>query len=376
MKIGIDARMYSQSGIGRYIRGLVEYLQKIDKTNEYFLFLHKEDFDLVGTSKNFHKVLANYPWYGISEQAYMPHLLNKYNLDLVHFPHFNVPIFYRRRYVVTIHDLIHQHFRMDRASTHNKILYKVKHVGYQGVLKNALWRSEQIIVPSEFVKSSLMHEWKVKSPKITTTPEAVDQKMVNLAQKMTVKKSLDILEQLGIYLPYIFYIGNAHPHKNLERLIDAFTQLQSKYKQLHLVLSGQDHYFWQRVREYAVKKNLADKIIFTGYVTDEQAVALWKNAVCYACPSLEEGFGIPLLEAMACACPVVSSDRGSLPEVGGDACIYFDPLDVEDMGLKIERLLTSERLRQDLIKRGKERYKEFSWEKLAKQTLEVYTSSI
>lgn len=382
MKIGIDARMYSQSGIGRYTRNLIEQLQKLDSKNEYFIFLRKEDFDSVnfkignpstGSGDNFKKVVADFSWYGITEQLRMPKLLNKYNLDLMHFPHFNVPVFYSGKFIVTIHDLIHQNFKMQRASTHGKVIYEFKQFGYKAVLKNALIRSKKILVPSNYVQNQLIDKG-VNPEKILVTPEAVDHKILNISKRLTKQKALKIVQDLGVNGPYLFYVGNAHPHKNVEGLIEMFWKLQDKYKQLNLVLAGGDHYFWNKVKDSVAVHPNSEKVIFTGSVTDEQLVALYKNAVSFVLPSFEEGFGIPVLESFASSCPVVSSNAGSLPEVAGDAALLFDPNNKDDIFEKIEDVLNSEKVRQDLIKKGLKRYIDFSWEKLAKQTLEVYDS--
>lgn len=361
MKIGIDARMYRESGIGRYTRNLIYYLQNLDKENEYFILLKKNDFGLLHLPDNFQKVLADFGWYGINEQTKLPGILKKLKLDLVHFPHFNVPIFYSGKFVVTIHDLIHQHFQMNRATTLNPIVYKIKQLGYDKTFKNAVTKSTKILVPSNYVKNLLIGEWQTDEEKIVVTPEAVDDKVLSIANSLS-------RNERKIKVPYLFYVGNAHPHKNVEGLILVFLKLKEKYRELNLVLSGEDHYFWQRIKsEY---KNSG--IIYTGFVSDDELVTLYKNAVCFVMPSFEEGFGIPLLEAMACKCPVISSNAGSLPEVGGNACLYFNPKDLEDMEKKIEELLTNKRVRNHLIFKGNRRYKQFSWKRLAKQTLEVY----
>ncbi len=374
MRIGIDARMYAQSGIGRYTRNLIEQLQKQDIKNQYFIFLQKAEFNSIELKENFKPVLADFSWYGVTEQLKMPKLLGEYKLDLMHFPHFNVPVFYGGKFVVTIHDLIHQNFSMQRATTHGKLIYQFKQFGYQAVLKNALFRSKKILVPSAHVKNQLGDQG-VKSQKIVVTPEAVDHGVLNISKRLTKDKSLKIVQVLGINGPYLFYVGNAHPHKNVESLIEVFWKLQDKYKQLNLVLAGGDHYFWNRIKDSVAVHPNSEKVIFTGFITDEQLVALYKNAVCFTSASLEEGFGIPNLEAFACGCPVVASSAGSIPEVGGDAAMYFDPKNQSEMFEKIEDVLNSEKIRQDLIKKGLKRYVEFSWEKLAKQTLEVYENS-
>lgn len=356
MKIVIDARMCNESGIGRYIRNLISNLQIIDDKNEYFILHLQNNLKYRG---NFHKINANFKWYGLTEQIKLPGLLKSIKPDLVHFPHFNVPLLYRGKFVVTIHDLIHQHFSMQRATSHGLLIYKLKQLGYKQVFKNALKNSQKILVPSNFVKGQLMENYNINREKIIVTPEAMDDKLYlrsDLTRSDLAKTS------------YIFYVGNAHPHKNVEGLIKAFLILKERNKNLKLILAGADHYFWQRI-----KKEFKDKdIIYTGYISDEKLAEFYRHAQCFVMPSFEEGYGIPILEAFAFSCPVVSSNAGSLPEVGGDAVIYFNPKDQSDMIQKISNVLDNKKLRQDLVKNGLQRIKLFSWKKLTKQTLEIY----
>ena len=356
MRIILDARMYQESGIGRYIRNLIFNLQKIDTKNQYFILHLKKDFDELEYKKNFHKILADFRWYGVSEQIKLPKLLKELRPDLVHFPHFNAPFFYNGKFVVTIHDLIHQHFSMKRSTTHGTIVYKLKQLGYKRVFKNALTKSQKILVPSNFVKRQLIENCQINGEKIVVTLEAVGITRSDLARSDLAKN------------PYIFYVGNAHPHKNVEGLIKTYLVLKEKYKTLKLILAGSDHYFWQRIK----KEFQVPDVVYMGRISDEELVNYYRNARCFVMPSLEEGFGIPILEAMSFSCPVVSSDAGSLPEVGGDAALYFDPGNPDDMVEKISQVLDDEKLRQELIKKGLQRIKAFSWRKLAEQTLEVY----
>lgn len=368
MKIGIDARMYSQSGIGRYIRNLVSNLQDLDEENEYFILLQNEEYESLNFNKNFQKVKTSSRWYSIAEQIEIPKILNKLNLDLVHFPHFNVPLFYRGKFIVTIHDLIHQNFQMKRATTHSPTIYKLKQLGYKTIFKNGIKKSQKIITPSNFVKGELINKWKVSKDKITVTHEAVDEGLIDTFKKISEKEERNILDKFSIKPPFIFYVGNAHPHKNIENLIKAFLILRNKYKYLKLVLSGNNHYFWERLKSQYNQKD----IIYTGYIDEKELVALYKNAQCFVMPSLEEGFGIPILEAMACECPVVTSNVASLPEVGGESCVYFDPKEVNDMVDKITLVLNNTSLRKKLITEGKKRSEEFSWKELASETLKIY----
>lgn len=371
-KIIIDGRMINESGIGRYIRNLIANLKILDKKNNYYILHLKNDYDTLVYHNNFHKVLADFRWYEVSEQINLPRLLKSLKPDLVHFPHFNVPIFYDGKFVVTIHDLIHQHFSMERATTHGLAIYKMKQVGYRVVFKSALKKSSIILTPSYSVKRQLMGNWNIDGKKIKVTYEAVDNNIVAAAELMKQVGVDRAKEKFGIKKPYLFYVGNAHPHKNVEGLIRVFGQLRIKYPDLSLVLSGNDHYFWQRIR----KEFQHTGVVYTGYVSDEEMVVFYKNAECFVLPSFEEGFGIPILEAMVCSCPVVSSSAGSLVEIGGDACLYFDPTSMDDMIRKISSVLDDKKLRQKLVEKGLKRYKEFSWKDLAKKTLEVYSSCV
>src|SRR3989344_4557186 len=373
MKIAIDARFYNESGIGRYLRNLISALQIVDKQslrskdlkkNQFFILLLPKDFENFKATANFKKVLAPFKWYGFAEQYKLPILLNQLNLDLVHYPHFNVPIFYKGKFVVTIHDLIHQHHVMNKASTLDPFTYKIKQFGYRKAFKYAVKNSSQIIVPSNFVKRGLQDEWKISIDKITITQEAVDYQILEIGKKIKREKILAILQKFNISTPFLFYVGNAHPHKNIERLIRVFQRLRNKFKNLKLVLSGTDNYFWQRIKnEYK-----QEGIIYTGFISDEELVAFYKSTQAFILPSLEEGFGIPILEAMSLGCLVVSSDAGSLKEVGGEAALYFNPLSEEEMFDKITKALNNPSLRKSLIAKGKKRAGLFSWEKMARQT--------
>lgn len=370
MRIGIDARLHNESGVGRYIRNLLLELGKLDKKNEYFVFLRRKYLGSLEFEKNFHPVEADFGWYGLEEQLKFPLLLYKYKLDLVHFPHFNVPLLYLKKFIVTIHDLIHQHSNMQRATTHGPIIFFFKKLGYKIAFKHALACSEQIITVSNFVKEQLIQECRVNRSKISVTYEAADDIFVSLSNRILKPDFKKVLQKFGITKNFIFYTGNAHPHKNVEGLIKCFLHLLQSHN-IQLVLSGSDHYFWKNVREKYKHKN----IVYTGFVSDNDLVMLYRAAKVYVVPSFEEGFGIPILEAMACGCPVVSSNAGSLPEVGGNACIYFNPKDPSDMAGKIALVLDDRDLRKELIVKGGKRYKTFSWGELARQTLKVYRSS-
>lgn len=198
--------------------------------------------------------------------------------------------------------------------------------------------------------------------KITVTYEAADK----------ITDSTEPIAQLQGQ-PYIMYIGRPQPHKNLQRLIEAFKVLQASYPDLKLVLAGKKDLLYTRYADMVQRESIPN-VFFTGFVSEGQLRWLYENCQAYVFPSLSEGFGLPALEAMVHGAPVVSSNATCLPEVYGDAAHYFDPLDVQDMAAKISEVLNTPDLRQDLIHKGRERAAGYSWRRMAEQTLAVYNS--
>ncbi len=370
MKIGIDARFFGPvgKGLGRYVERLVENLEKIDQTNEYIIFLRKENWDYYTPKvSNFKKVLADYRWYSLVEQVAIPWLIWREKLDLVHFPHFNIPIFCPTKFVVTIHDLILLQFPTPRATTLGPLLYKIKYLAYRIVIGFGLWRAKKIITVSECTKKELINYFKVKPEKIVVTYEACDG--VEYGQLGIPDK--DVLKKHKIVKPYLLYVGNAYPHKNLESLIEVFGNLNLDYQ---LVLVGREDYFYERLKREIVDLKIKNKIVFTRFVSEKELADLYRNASLYVFPSFVEGFGLPGLEAMSYGLPVVASNSSCLPEIYGEAAVYFDPKSHQDMAEKIKKVLFDQTLRKELISKGLEQVKKYSWQKCAEQTLSVYNS--
>ncbi len=204
MKIIIDARFWSETGIGRYLRNLVTSLEEIDSTNEYYLLFLEKNYHQIKLKDNFHKILFDFPCYGIEEQLNLPKLLSSLKPDLVHFPHFNVPIFYRGKYIVTIHDLIHQHYQTHRLSTHNRLWYGIKKIGYYQVFGHAVRGARKIITPSEFVKKQIATEWLIREDKILVTPEAVEDNFLKIIKRVSSKDFQDLTKKFNFQKPYLF----------------------------------------------------------------------------------------------------------------------------------------------------------------------------
>lgn len=368
MRIGIDARLWNETGVGRYIRNLVEQLLIIDKKNEYVLFVKKgiKNQELGITGKNWKIIEIDIHWHSLAEQIKFPQLLYKENLDLVHFPYFSLPIFYKKPFVVTIHDLIITHFPTGKASTLPYPLYQLKRFGYDRVLHHAITNSKKIIVPLKAVKEDLVQTLQVQKKKVVVTYEGVE-KMAN--------GKLQIAN--GDKMDYFLYVGNAYPHKNLEFLLDAFVQFKKETKKdVHLILVGKDDFFYQRLRE-KVKKEKIDSVIFKHNVSDEELFSLYSGAKTFVSASKMEGFGLPPLEAMSASCLLLLSDIPAFQEVCGDVALYFIPSDKQSLVEKLQFVYNFPiKEKQKRIERGFRRIQDFSWRKMSKETLQIYESCL
>jgi len=251
-------------------------------------------------------------------------------------------------------------------------------LAYKLVISSAVKRAKKVLAVSQFTKDDLVKQFKINPEKIIVTYEGVAGMSVisTKGRNPLTKEFLPIsdfsqtLEMTKNIRPYLLYVGNAYPHKNLEGLIRVYTEINKNSPDLKLVLVGKEDYFYRRLKQYA--KNFSKNIIFPGYVPDEELKALYTSATLYVFPSFYEGFGLPPLEAMAHGLAVVSSDKTCLPEILGSAALYFNPDDEADMKNKIEQALRDEKLREDLQNRGYEQAKKYSWLSCADKTLEVY----
>ncbi len=384
MNIGIDARFYGSlgKGLGRYTQKLIEHLEviDIDPDHQYFIFLRRENFDEYQPSRtNFHKVLADYQWYSFAEQLWFPLLLRKYRLDTMHFPHFNVPILYRRKFIVTIHDLILLHFPTQRASTLHPLWYRLKFAAYKLTIRRAILQSRHIMTVSEFTKQDILKHYCINPDKITVAYEAIDAFCTYSSQE----QSLDVLHTYGLLLPehsadtenhailkpYFLYVGNAYPHKNLERLIDTLDE--ADMRDMTLVLVGKEDYFYRRLKG-RVSKLKMNNICFAGFVPDRELDVLYRFGRAYVFPSLYEGFGLPPLEAMGRGLPVLATHATSLPEVLGDAALYFYPERKDSFKRALRRLWDNEILRKALRAKGYNQASRFEWGAMAERTLRHY----
>ncbi|OGG16276.1 hypothetical protein A3D77_02340 [Candidatus Gottesmanbacteria bacterium RIFCSPHIGHO2_02_FULL_39_11] len=366
MRIGIDSRLYYQTGVGRYIRNLILELSKIPSGNEYYIYLRKKEFEeFVPPSSQFVKRLVDLPWHGVKEQIVIPSVLKKDKVTVAHFPYFNVPIFYRGRYLLTIHDLILDHFNTGRASTLAYPLYRLKRFGYQVSLSQGIRNASFITTISETTKKEVMDHYGVNPSKIEVTYDALDEHFKSLVSSQKNVKPI-------FSMPYILYVGNAYPHKNLEKLLEAF-KLLIKNKKIKLVLAGDDSFFYPRLSHFAQKLSLQDSVIFYGLANDSQLLSLYKYAKLLVFPSLMEGFGLPTFEALSCGVLPVVSDIPVFREIWKGDLLYFDPSKKESMAqvLKNALSLKDEEYKKRVIQ-AKKNIDRFSFKKTAHQTLKIY----
>ncbi len=381
-KIAIDARMYGlkHAGIGRYIKNLIKQIKNKQTNNiDFWLIVKSEEFLKIKKElgNKFFYIKTNIDHYSIKEQLFFPFFLAKEKFDLVHFPHFNVPIFYFSKYVVTIHDLIKHESKGLATTTKNPFIYWFKYLNYHLIFYLAVKRAEKIIVPSKWVKKKLIKKYpSLVTEKISVIYEGVEEKFNEIKSKTISKR---VLKKYNLKKPYLLYVGSVYPHKNLERLILGLkkaNQFSTNEKMINLIIVCARDVFLQRLKK-TIKNYKAENFVkCLGFVNDEDLKILYYESLSFITPSLMEGFGLPGLEAMAAGCPVLSSKQSSLPEIYDKAALYFNPLDIDDIAEKIRTIHSSNELRRKLIKTGKQRVKNFSWQKTKDETFQIYKRNL
>jgi glycosyltransferase involved in cell wall biosynthesis len=358
MKIVIDAREYATS-TGYYVKWLLEGLKKIDTTNHYIVLMKPEDLAKFPPTDNFEAMATRYKEFTFGEQLGFLQQIRSLHADLVHFPAVQQPILYRGKVVTTFQDLTTIRFR---NPTKNPIIFWIKQQVYKFVNWYVARKSSLLLTPTEFVRQDVAQYTGISPDKITATHEAI------AIPEDATEEPIPSLEGKQ----FIMYVGRPQPHKNLHRLMKAHARLLEKHPDLLLVLAGKKDRMYDSYARLAEELGTTDKVLFPGWVTDGQKRWLMSHTAVFVAATLSEGFFISGIDAMWCGTPVASSNASCLPEVHGEAAHYFDPYDVDDMARAIDEVMTGKTLRDRLIAAGYENIKRFSWEKMARQTLDVY----
>jgi glycosyltransferase involved in cell wall biosynthesis len=364
VRIGIDARKLHDFGIGTYIRNLLQELARMDHETEFVILSRPDDSVAVTTlGENFRVVKETAGNYSLAEQVKIPMDLRRERVDLFHAPHYVLPPLVRCPSVVTIHDCIHLMFpqylpnRWSLAYARTSITLAAK-------------RSTRVLTVSESSKRDILRFVDIPPGKIDVIYNAYDERFRDVPNEEAVAR---VRERFQLQDQFVLYAGNVKPHKNLERLIEAFHLVRSRgLDHLKLVLIGDEISKYTALRRAVHRHQLHKYVRFLGFLPLDTLAVLYRLAGVFVFPSLYEGFGLPPLEAMASGTPVVTSNVSSLPEVAGNAAVLVDPYNASAIADGIYRVLTDDTLRLDLKRRGIERATQFSWESSVRRVREIY----
>jgi glycosyltransferase involved in cell wall biosynthesis len=350
-RIGIDARLLYQTGVGTYLQNLLLHLAKNnDTTIQFFVYVHPQHVEKVQKlSSHFVVRRAPYAWHSCAEQTLFCLQLMRDHLDLMHFTYFGHPILYPGRFISTIHDVTPLLFATGKSSTHAPFLYRVKHLFFQIVLLNQVKRSAHIIVPTKTVGEQLVDLYGAKLvEKISPLYEGVGYRLLQSQER-----------PVAVPTSYLLYVGNFYPHKNVERLIQA---VQKTEYPISLVCAGPHDFFQHKLAHYGQNK----KIVFLTSLTQEELHFLYTHALALVHPSLSEGFGLPLIEAAHFQLPIIASDIPVFRELIGDEYYAFNPYETTSIQTAIESFINSNPKKTVTMK------PEFSFEIMTARTVSLY----
>ena len=365
LKLHIDGRMLYSSGIGRCLREIIREIITAESKIKIYLYGNYEDYkrylkeysisdDKVDFREN------NSPIYSIKEQVVgsIMNLKSKSN-DVFYYPHYNLPFIVHKNSVFTIHDFTQ--FKFPEYFGESKV--KIAKL----VLNNAVKKAKKIVAVSNSTLGDFCYYFPEYKDKIEVIYNGVSKKF-----KVLRDEEREIFMLKKNFGKYILFTGNNKPHKNISGLVNSFAEIKKEFKDLKLVIISKDF----NTIALSVEDEVKDDIFIVEEVPDDELVYYYNCAFMFVLPSFYEGFGLPVIEAMACGCPVVTSNLSSLPEVGGDAALYIDPYDNKSLTEGIKKVIIDSNLREELIKRGTSRAKLFNWENTARMYLEVFRNFV
>jgi len=362
--IGLDARKIQDFGIGTYVRNLVAALARVDRENRYVLLVRPADKEaLPELPESFRTVVESAGVYSARELFALSYRLFRLKLDLYHATHYVLPVVVPSRVVVTIHDIIHLLYPEFLPSGF-AFLYA------QRMIHRSLTRGDRIIAVSQNTKADLMEYFDVDGKKIQVVYNGVEERFrVRLPEEEIDRR----LAELGISRPYLLFVGNPKPHKNLDNVVQAYARARRLAPfDAPLVCVGSKSGADAKIRQRAEYLGIADRVLLLGHVADEVLPAVYQGATLFLYPTLYEGFGLPVVEAMASGVAVITSSTSALKEIADGYARLVDPLDVEKMAEEIAAVMADDDRRAALGKLGARRAEDFRWEETARKTLAIY----
>jgi glycosyltransferase involved in cell wall biosynthesis len=360
VKILLDARMISNTGVGTYIRTLLTVFNKINEDILVYALVNPSDANRIDDGPNVKIIRAGMetPIYSVKEQFVVPYYYRKLKPDLVHYPNFNTSFCPGIPFVVTICDLIYYLYP-------NACPNRIGHLYARIMMKHSVKNSKAVITISRYSKDDIVRHLKTPEQKINIIYIGIDQAY------HPVEDATSVLRKYHLPQRYILYMGNHEPRKNLAGLLKAYAMSKSR-NDYALVIGGKKDHRRNSLYETVSQLDIVQNVIFTDHLDQKDLAALYSAAGLFVFPSLYEGFGLPPLEAMACGTPVVCSNAASLPEAVGDAAVQFDPQNIDQMANAMDSVLCSPSLQKELVQKGFEQTRRFCWEKTAAMTIELY----
>jgi glycosyltransferase involved in cell wall biosynthesis len=371
VKIAIDIRRMTEFGVGTYIRNVVRTLAHLDQDSQYFLLGSPGKFAECGLlPANFHSVALDGRDDTLKGNLEFRSTVKRLQCDLVHIPHlFWIPRGLTCPYVLTVHDLLDHMYGSRNASSWRRSLHFY-------MTRRVLRKAARVIAVSQFTKNEIEKLLTISDDRIEVVYNAIDERFLR-GHASAADREL-IAQRYLVNYPFILYAGAIRPHKNVVRIIEAFSALKSElqkqeqYPDLKLIIIGDDLSSHPRLRRTVVRGCVQNDVRFLGFVPIEVLRIFYDVAKVFVFPSLYEGFGLPPLEAMAHGTPVVSSNTSSLPEVAGNAALLVNPENVFEIRRGLQRALLDSTLRDQMKQRGYEQAKRFSWTASVSRILEIY----
>lgn len=359
-------------GVGVYAQNLIRHLSMIDRNNKYVLIVQDDDDcldDLISRNISLirlnHRIFRRFVFRMVMEQVLIPIIIKLKRIDVVHSLHYSFPFLsFKAHVVVTIHDMtffLYPNYHL-----------RAKQIYFRFFIKRLVKRADAIIAVSKSTKRDFLRLMKASPEKVAVIPLGRPSE----AERCAIGRSdsSSVISKLGVNLPYILYVGTLEPRKNIQRLINVFKRLTEHWPQGHLVIAGAKGWSYAPIFDAVKQHQLQSRVFFLGFISDFEKYCLMAKSDVFVYPSLYEGFGLPVLEAMSMGTATITSNRSSMPEVAGQAAVLIDPEDEFQLHNGLTALLSDRKFREDIGRRGQRRSAQFRWRQTAQLTLDLYKS--